>query len=154
MKSSPGSLNAALVNFIAASTIGLFLTIVVTSSLFFPYKDRLARDPLCPRLHTKLVAGTVMNQFTSVKQSAGYMIGNPNISKSCNTITSALADHAISTGHSLKWDGGGGYSTDALVGRCGPGVQTLTLFKTQFSDFHIPFETEFKIFRPYLRHLI
>ena len=49
--------------------------------------------------------------------------------------------------------GGGGYSTDALVGRCGPGVQTLTLFKTQFSDFHIPFETEFKIFRPYLRHL-
>ena len=30
--------------------------------------------------------------------------------------------------------GGGGYSTDAWVGRCGPGVQTLTLFKTQFSD--------------------
>ena len=30
----------------------------------------------------------------------------------------------------------------ACVGRCGPGVQTLTLFKTQFSDFHIPFETE------------
>ena len=49
--------------------------------------------------------------------------------------------------------GGGGYSTDALVGRCGPGVQTLTPFKTQFSDFHIPFETELKIFRPYLRHL-
>ena len=48
---------------------------------------------------------------------------------------------------------GGGYSTDAWVGRCGAGVQTLTLFKTQFSDFHIPFETEFKIFRPYLRHL-
>ena len=23
----------------------------------------------------------------------------------------------------------------------------------QFSDFHIPFETEFKIFRPYLGHL-
>ena len=49
--------------------------------------------------------------------------------------------------------GGGGYSTDAWVGRCGPGVQTLTLFKTEFSDFHIPFETGFKIFRPYLRHL-
>ena len=31
--------------------------------------------------------------------------------------------------------GGGGYSTDAWVGRCGAGVQTLTLFKTQFSDF-------------------
>ena len=43
--------------------------------------------------------------------------------------------------------------THAWVGRCGPGVQTLTLFKTQFSDFHIPFEPEFKIFRPYLRHL-
>ena len=49
--------------------------------------------------------------------------------------------------------GGGGYSTDAWVGRCGLGVQTLTLFKTQFSDFPIAFKTEFKIFRPYLRHL-
>ena len=49
--------------------------------------------------------------------------------------------------------GGGGYLTDAWVGRCGPGVQILTLFKTQFSDFPIPFKTEFKIFRPYLRHL-
>ena len=47
---------------------------------------------------------------------------------------------------------GRGYSTDAWVGRCGPGVQTLTLFKTQFSDFPIPLKTEFKIFRPYLRH--
>ena len=47
--------------------------------------------------------------------------------------------------------GVGGYSTDAWVGRCGPGVQTLTLFKTHFSYFHILFETEFKIFRPYLR---
>ena len=49
--------------------------------------------------------------------------------------------------------GGGGYSTDAWVGRCDLGVQTLTLFKTQFSDFPVPFKTEFKIFRPYLRHL-
>ena len=49
--------------------------------------------------------------------------------------------------------GGGGYSTDAWVGRWGPGVQTLTPFKTQFSDFPIPFKTEFKIFRPFLRHL-
>ena len=49
--------------------------------------------------------------------------------------------------------GGGGYSTDAWVGRCSPSIQTLTLFKTQFSDFPIPFKTEFKIFRPYLRHL-
>ena len=48
---------------------------------------------------------------------------------------------------------GGGYSTDAWVGRCGPGIQTLTLFKIQFSDFPIPFKTDFKIFRPYLRHL-
>ena len=47
----------------------------------------------------------------------------------------------------------GGYSTDAWVGRCGPGVQTLTLFKTQFSDFPIPLKTEFKISRQYLRHL-
>ena len=46
--------------------------------------------------------------------------------------------------------GGGGevYSTDAWVGRCGPGVQTLTLFKTQFSDFPIPFKTEFKFSDP------
>ena len=41
----------------------------------------------------------------------------------------------------------------AWVGRCDPDVQTLTLFKTQFSDFPIPFKTEFKIYRPYLRHL-
>ena len=47
----------------------------------------------------------------------------------------------------------GEYSTDAWVGRCGQCVQTLTLFKIQFSDFLIPFKTEFKIFRPYLRHL-
>ena len=52
-----------------------------------------------------------------------------------------------------KPEGGGGYSTDAWVGRCGRGVQTLTLFKTQFSDFPIPLKTEFKIFRPYRRHL-
>ena len=49
--------------------------------------------------------------------------------------------------------GGGGYSTNAWVGRYGPGVQTLTLFKTQFSDFPLPFKPEFKIFRPFLRHL-
>ena len=52
----------------------------------------------------------------------------------------------------IRGGGGGGYSTDAWVGRCSPGVQTLTLFKKQFSDFPIPFKTEFKIFRPYLRH--
>ena len=51
--------------------------------------------------------------------------------------------------------GEGGYPTDAWVVRCGLGVQTLTLFKTQFSDFPIPFKTEFKIFGPFkfLRHL-
>ena len=56
----------------------------------------------------------------------------------------------------LDLGGGGGVGrnpTDAWVGRCGAGVQTLTLFKTQFSDFPIPFKTEFKIFRPFLRHL-
>ena len=42
---------------------------------------------------------------------------------------------------------GGEYSTAAWVGRCGPGVQTLTLFKTQFSDFPILFKTEFKNFQ-------
>ena len=33
------------------------------------------------------------------------------------------------------------------------GVETLTLFKAQFSDFTILFKTECEIFRPYLRHL-
>ena len=42
--------------------------------------------------------------------------------------------------------GGEGYSTDAWVVRCGPGVQTLTLFKIEFSDFPIPFKTELKKF--------
>ena len=36
--------------------------------------------------------------------------------------------------------GGGGYSTDAWVGRCCPGSETLTLFKTQASDFTVPFK--------------
>ena len=55
--------------------------------------------------------------------------------------------------YSTGGGGGGGYSTDAWVGRCGPGVETLALFKTQFSDFTVPFKTECEIFRPYLRHL-
>ena len=42
--------------------------------------------------------------------------------------------------------GGGVYSTDAWVGRCGSRVQTPT--PTQCSDFPIPYKTEFKIFRP------
>ena len=46
--------------------------------------------------------------------------------------------------------GGGGYSTDAWVGRCGPGVQTLTLFKTQFSDFPIPLKQNSKFSGPFL----
>ena len=38
--------------------------------------------------------------------------------------------------------GEGGNQTDAWVGRCGPGVETLTLFKTQFPDRAIPFKSE------------
>ena len=30
---------------------------------------------------------------------------------------------------------GGGHSTDVWVGMCGSGAQTLTLFKTEISDF-------------------
>ena len=53
------------------------------------------------------------------------------------------------------WSPGG---REGVLNRClgrevRPGCSTLTLFKTQFSDFHTPFETEFKIFRLYLRHL-
>ena len=46
----------------------------------------------------------------------------------------------------------GGYSTDAWLGRCGSGVENLTLFKISLrqNDFT---KTECEIFRPYLRHL-
>ena len=47
----------------------------------------------------------------------------------------------------------GWYSTDAWYGGAARGVETLTLFKTQFSDFTVLFKTECEIFRPYLRHL-
>ena len=47
----------------------------------------------------------------------------------------------------------GGVLTGAWVGRCGPGVETLTLFKTQFFDFTIPFITESENLRPSLRNL-
>ena len=44
---------------------------------------------------------------------------------------------------------GGEYSTDAQVGRCSRAAQTLTLFKTQMSDFPTLFKTEnFPIFNP------
>ena len=36
--------------------------------------------------------------------------------------------------------GGGGYSTNVWVGMCGWGTQTLTLFKTEISDFSTPFK--------------
>ena len=36
----------------------------------------------------------------------------------------------------------GGYSKDVWEGRCGPGVEALTLFKTQLSHFTILFKTE------------
>ena len=43
------------------------------------------------------------------------------------------------------------YSTDARVGRCSQGTETLTLFKIHVSEF--PTQTEFTFFRPCLRHL-
>ena len=49
-------------------------------------------------------------------------------------------------------EGGGGGATAGWTGRCGPGVETLTLFKTKLSDFTIPLR-QCEIFRPYLRHL-
>ena len=47
----------------------------------------------------------------------------------------------------------GGHSADSRVGRCGPGVLTLTLFKTKISDFATLFKTDFRFFVPCLRHL-
>ena len=50
--------------------------------------------------------------------------------------------------------GGGGYLTESRVGRCGPAAQTLTLFKTQISDFPTLFKTECQFLIPCLRHLL
>ena len=41
---------------------------------------------------------------------------------------------------------GGGFSTEVWVGRCGSGAQTLTLFKTEISDFPTLFKTEISDF--------
>ena len=50
-----------------------------------------------------------------------------------------IAWRAIKGGRFKRW-----------VGSFGPGVQTLILFKTRFSDVLIPFKEEFNISRPYL----
>ena len=44
----------------------------------------------------------------------------------------------------------GGYSTDVWVGRCGRGAQSLTLFKTEISDFPTLFKTASRILRPFI----
>ena len=50
---------------------------------------------------------------------------------------------------SVKRDPGGmgGDSTDAWVGSCHRGAQTLTLFKAQIPDFPTLFKTELRFFR-------
>ena len=69
-------------------------------------KIQLFAAILCPKLSIKLVVGIVMN-VTLVKQSAGCMTGNLNISRRCisNNNTSALADHVFSTRHNFKTNG-------------------------------------------------
>ena len=47
--------------------------------------------------------------------------------------------------------GGGGYSTDVWVGRCGWGAQTLNLFKTEISDFPTLFKIEISNFPTLLK---
>ena len=43
---------------------------------------------------------------------------------------------------------GGGYSTDVWVGRCGPGAETMTLFKTQLILwFHYPVQDRMRNFQ-------
>ena len=50
--------------------------------------------------------------------------------------------------------GGGGYSINPWVGRCGAAPHTLTLFKTNIADSPTLFKTEFRYLIPCLRHLI
>ena len=49
--------------------------------------------------------------------------------------------------------GGGGYSIYPWVGRCGPAPHTLTLFKTNITNFPTLFKTELRFLIPCLRHL-
>ena len=49
--------------------------------------------------------------------------------------------------------GGGGYSIYPWVGRCSPAPHTLTLFKTNVTDFPTLFKTELRFLIPCLRHL-
>ena len=48
---------------------------------------------------------------------------------------------------------GGRYSIYPWVGRCGPAPHTLTLFKTNITDFPTLFKTELRFLIPCLRHL-
>ena len=50
-------------------------------------------------------------------------------------------------------EGGGGDSIYPWVGRCGPTPHTLTLFKTNITDFPTLFKTELRFLIPCLRHL-
>ena len=45
----------------------------------------------------------------------------------------------------------GGYSIYPWVGRCGPALHTLTLFKTNIAHFPTLFKTEFRVLIPCLR---
>ena len=53
-------------------------------------------------------------------------------------------------GNEVAQEEGGGGATAGWTGRCGLGVEILTLFKTKLSDFTIPLR-QCEIFRPYLR---
>ena len=55
--------------------------------------------------------------------------------------------------HKRLYPGGGGYSIYSRVGRCGPALHTLTLFKTNIADFPTLFKTEIQFLIPCLRHL-
>ena len=79
MKSSAGSSNVALVNFMAASTFGLFL---INNSRniksLFPYKDWLARSLMSKVIYK--ASCWDCNEFY-IGETKCYMTGNPNISK-------------------------------------------------------------------------
>ena len=53
----------------------------------------------------------------------------------------------------LTYEPGGRYSIYPRAGRCGPAPHTLTLFKTNITDFPTLFKTELRFLIPCLRHL-
>ena len=81
---------------------------------------------------------------------------NYNSTQEYNVALETLLTYHVSIGTaecSFSGMNPGGYSIYPWVGRCGAAPHTLTLFKTNITDFPTLFKKEFRFLIPCLRHL-